>query len=88
MVWSSYHTGPQTFRGVGAHAIAASIFEYFGTLLGAQPVAGAKPELLDPFHSAESCGQLRTQQPRVCGLVREAAYSGKLLVDGVCGQTA
>src|SRR6266849_5623963 len=52
-----------------SHAISTSTLEYFRTLLCAQPIAGAKPELLDSFHSADPRGQLGTQQARVGGLV-------------------
>ena len=38
---------------LGTHAIAMGMFEHFRTLLCAQPIAGAKPELLDSFHSAD-----------------------------------
>src|ERR1700675_226935 len=36
-----------------SHAISTSTLEYFRTLLRAQPISGAKPELLDSFHSAD-----------------------------------
>jgi len=60
-----------------------SMFEHFGTLLCTQPVAGAEPELLDSFHSADPRSQLGTQQARVGGFVSQAANSCKLLVNGV-----
>ena len=44
------------------HALATSVFEHFGTLLRAQPVAGAETELFDPFHTADPRSQLGTQQ--------------------------
>ena len=36
-----------------SHAISTSTLEYFCTFLCAQPVAGAKPKLLDALHSAD-----------------------------------
>ena len=45
-----------------SHAIPTSTLEYFRTLLCAQPIAGAKPELLDSFHSADARSQLGTKQ--------------------------
>ncbi len=51
------------------HAISTSTLEYFRTLLCAQPITRAKPELLDSFHSADPRSQLGTQQARVVGLV-------------------
>ena len=45
-----------------SHAISTSTLEYFRTLLCAQPVARAKPELLDSFHSADARSQLGTEQ--------------------------
>src|SRR5450432_4463914 len=36
-----------------SHSISTSTLEYFRTLLCAQPIARAKPELLDSFHSAD-----------------------------------
>ena len=53
-----------------SHTISTSTLEYFRTLLCAQPIARAKPELLDSFHSADPRSQLGTQQARVGGLVR------------------
>ncbi len=64
------------------------MLEYFGTLLRAQPVAGAEAELLDPFHSADPRSQLGTQQARIGGFVSQAAHGCELLVDGVRGQTS
>ncbi len=64
------------------------MLEDFRTLLCAQPIAGAKPELLDPFYSADSRSQFGTQQARVGGFVSEAAHGCELLVDGVCRQAA
>ncbi len=58
-------TKQQSQHGIvalGSHAISARTLEYFRTLLRAQPVAGAKSELLDSFHSADSRCQLGTQQ--------------------------
>src|ERR1700694_4075242 len=52
-----------------SHAISTSTLEYFRTLLCAQPITRAKPELLDSFHSADPRSQLGTQQARVGGLV-------------------
>ena len=37
-----------------SHAISTSTLEYFRTLFRAQPIPGAKPKLLDPFHSADA----------------------------------
>src|SRR6202035_2216829 len=52
-----------------SHAISTSTLEYFRTLLCAQPITRAKPELFDSFHSADPRSQLGTQQARVGGLV-------------------
>ena len=73
---------------LGAHAISTSTLEYVRTLFRAQPVASAKPELLDSFHSADPRCQLGTQQARIGGFVSEAAHGRELLVDSVRGQTA
>ena len=73
---------------LGTHAIAASVREYFGALLRAQPISGTKPKLFDSLHSANPCSQLGTQQARVGGFVSEPSYGCKLLVDGVCRQPA
>jgi len=70
------------------HALATSVFEHFGTLLRAQPVAGAETELFDPLHSADPRSQLGTQQARIGGFVSQAAHGCELLVDGVRGQTS
>ena len=67
--------------------LATGMFEHFRTLLCAQPVAGAKSELLDAFHPADAGRQFGTQQARVGSLVSEAAHGCELLVDGVGGQT-
>ena len=42
-----------------SHAIPTSTLEYFRTLFCAQPVAGAKSQLLDSFHSANPGCQFR-----------------------------
>ena len=68
---------------LGTHAIAVSMFEHHRTLLRTQPVAGAKPELLHSFHSADSRSQFGTQQARVGCLVSKAPHGRELLVDGV-----
>jgi hypothetical protein len=70
----------------GTHAIATSMCEHLGTLLRAQPVARAKPELLDSLDTADPGRQLGTQQARVCGFVSQATHGCKLLIDGVGGQ--
>jgi hypothetical protein len=62
------------------------MFQDFRALLSAQPVAGAKPELLDSLDAANPRGQLGTQQASVGGFVSQAAHGSKLLVDGVGGQ--
>jgi len=41
-------------------APAGGMFENFRALLDRQPVAGAKPELLDALYTADSSRQLRT----------------------------
>jgi hypothetical protein len=41
---------------LGSHAISMRTLEYFRALLRAQPISGAKPELLDSFHSADPRG--------------------------------
>ena len=68
------------------HAVTASMLEHIGTLLRAQPVAGAKPELLDSFHPADSGSQFGTEQARVGSFVSEATDCCKVLVDGVGGE--
>jgi hypothetical protein len=80
--------GQHRVIALGTHAIATSGFEHFGTLLRAQPVAGAETELLDSFHSADPCSQLGTQQARIGGFVSQSAHGCELLVDGVRGQTS
>jgi hypothetical protein len=80
--------GQHRVVSLGTRAIARSVFEHFGTLLRAQPVAGAETELLDPFHSADPRSQLGTQQARIGGLVSQSAHASELLVDGVRGQTS
>jgi hypothetical protein len=70
----------------GTHTVTTSMLEYLRTLLGAQPVAGAKPELLDTLDPADPGRQLWTQQARVCGFVSQTTHGCKLLVDGVGGQ--
>jgi len=62
--------------------------EHFRTLLGAQPIAGAKSELLDSFHPADPSSQFGAEQSRVSGFVRKSSHRRELLVDGICGQTA
>src|SRR5713101_1997433 len=71
-----------------SHTIPTSTLEYFRTLLRAQPIARAKPQLLHSFHSADARSQLRAEQSRIGGLVCEAAHGSQLLVDGVRGQTS
>jgi len=80
--------GQHRVVSLGTHAMAASVSEYFGTLLCAQPVAGPEPELLDPFNAADPCCQFGTEQAGIGGFMGEAAHGGKLLVDGVCSQAA
>ncbi len=79
--------GQHRVVALGTHAIATSVFEHFGTLLRAQPVAGAEAELFDSFHAADPRSQLGTQQACVGGLVSQAAHGRKLLVDGVRSQS-
>ena len=71
---------------LGTHTITTSTLEYFRTLLGAQPVAGAESELLNALHSAYPGSQLWTQQASVGGFMSQATNGGKLLVDGIGGQ--
>jgi hypothetical protein len=59
---------------LGTQAIATSTLKHCRTLLRAQPIAGAKPDLLDPFYSADPRRRLKTQQPRVSGFVRQATH--------------
>jgi hypothetical protein len=73
---------------LGTHAIPTSTLEYFRTLLHAQPVAGAKPELFDAFHPADPCSQFGTEQARVGNFVSEATHGCELLVNGVRSQTS
>jgi hypothetical protein len=77
--------GKVSFR---PHAHARSMFEDLGTLRSTQPVAGAKPKLLDALHSADSGSQFRAQQAGVRGFVREPSYGRELLVDRIRGQPA
>jgi hypothetical protein len=72
----------------GTKAPASGMFENFRTLLDGQPVARAKPELLHAFHAADSRRQLRAQQAGISGFVSQTTHGCKLLIDGVCGQTA
>jgi len=51
-----------------AHTVTTRLFEYFRTLLHAQPVARPESELLDSSDAADSGRQLETQQPGVGGL--------------------
>ena len=83
---TSEQHGQHRIVSLCTHAIATGVFEHLGTLLHTQPVAGAKPELLDSFHSTDACGQFGTQQARVGSLVRQATHGCELLVDGVGGQ--
>jgi hypothetical protein len=69
--------GQHRVIALGTHAIATSVFEHFGTLLRAQPVAGAETELLDSFHSADPRSQLGTQQARIGGFVSQAGWSAE-----------
>ena len=62
--------------------------QYLRAFLGAQPIAGAKSELLDALHAADACGQFGTQQARIGCFVRQPSNSGQLLVDGVRRQTS
>jgi hypothetical protein len=84
---TSEQHGQHRMVSLGTHAIATGVVKHLGTLLRAQPVAGAKAELLDPFHSTNTCRQLGTQQARVGGFVSEAAHGCQLLVDGVGRQS-
>jgi hypothetical protein len=54
----------------------------------AQPIAGAKPKLLNTFHPADPSSQFRAQQAGIGGFVRQSSNSRQLLVDRICGQTA
>ena len=40
-------------------------------------------ELLHAFDSTDPGGQVGTEQPGVCGLVRQPPHGGQLLIDGV-----
>src|SRR5579864_4085264 len=80
--------GQHRVVALGPHAIPTSMLEYFRTLLCAQPIAGTERELLDSFHSVDAGSQLGTQQARIGGFVSQTAHGGKLLVDGVGGQTS
>src|ERR1700739_3578484 len=62
------------------------MFEYFRTLLRAQPITGPESELLESLDAANPRGQIGTQQARVRGLGSQATHGCKLLVDGVGGQ--
>ena len=63
--------GQHRVVALGTHAIATSVLEHFGTLLRAQPVAGAEAELFDSFHAADPRSQLGTQQACVGGFVSQ-----------------
>jgi hypothetical protein len=69
-----------------AYTVTTRVFEYFRTLLCAQPIARPEPELLDSLDPADSGGQLGTQQTGVGGFVSQTANGCELLVDGVGGQ--
>jgi hypothetical protein len=49
-------------------------------LRSAQPIAGAKPKLLDTFHPADPGNEFRAEQPGVRGFVRQSSRGCKLLV--------
>jgi hypothetical protein len=61
--------------------------EHRGTLLCAQPIAGAKSELLDSFHPADPSSQFGAEQS-VSSFVRESSHRRELLVDRISCQTA
>ncbi|MGO9083624.1 MAG: hypothetical protein ACLQBK_00220 [Candidatus Sulfotelmatobacter sp.] len=64
------------------------MLQYFRTLLCAQPVAGAKPKLFDPFYAADPGRQFGTEQTSICGFVGEPSNGRELLVDGIRRQTS
>jgi len=72
---------------LGPHAVATSMFEYFRTLLCAQPVAGAEAELFDSFDAANPGSQFGAQQTGIGGFVCQTTHRCQLLVDRVVGQT-
>ena len=72
---------------LGPHSGARSTLQNRGTLRRAQPIAGAKPKLLDALHSANPGSKFRAEQTGVGSFVCESSNCRKLLVDGVCGQT-
>ena len=71
---------------LGPHAVSPRMFEYFRTLLCAQPIAGTESELLDSFDTADPGSQLGTQQASVGGLVSQSTHGCKLLIDRIGGQ--
>jgi hypothetical protein len=80
--------GQHRVVALSAHGAPTSMLEHFRTLLGAQPIAGAKPKLLDSFHPADPSSQFGAEQASVRSFVRESSHRRELLVDGICAQTA
>ena len=72
---------------LSAHGAPGSMLEHLGTLLCAQPIAGAKSELLDSFHPADPSGQFGAEQSSVGSLVGESSHHRELLVDRISCQT-
>ena len=68
--------GQHRVVALGAHRAPTGMFEHFGTLRCAQPVAGAKSELLDSFHPADpaaSSGLSNPASAASCASLRTAA---------------
>src|SRR5450631_3665338 len=57
--------GQHRVVALGAHGGPTSMREHLGTLLCAQPIAGAKSELLDSFHPADPSSQFGAEQSSV-----------------------
>ena len=50
-------------------------------LIRCQPVAETNAEVLRPFNSPDASGEIRGQQPRISGLIREAPHRRESAVD-------
>ena len=61
--------GQHRIIALRSHTFTTSVFEYFRTLLCAQPITGTESELLNSFDTADPGSQLRTQQTGVSGFV-------------------
>jgi len=79
--------GQHRVIALSAHGAPTGMRKHLGTLLCAQPIAGAKSELLDSFHPADPSSQFGAEQSSVSSFVRESSHSRELLVDRIRRQT-